>query len=397
MNFIRKIFKNGGVQSLISSILCVILGLALGYVALLIINADGAWEAITAVLQNFFRWPEGPMRDKYFAQTIVYTVPLLMCALSILFSYKVGLFNIGASGQYMAGAGIAIYAALAWQMPWYVCLLLAVVAGALIGALSGALKAYRNVNEVISGIMFNWIILYSVNMLLSSDVTKSPTAETYHILHKNPDAILPTLGLDKLIVNTEVGYSYFTIAVPIALLMAILIWVILNKTKFGYELKATGNNKNAAKYSGMKEKQNIIITMCISGALAGLGAALFYLTDIKQWEVNASSVNAMGFNGIAVAFLGCLNPIGSILAAFFIQHITFGGANYIDLSVYSSQISSLISSFIIYLCGFVLFFKYAMNKLIARSEEKEKAKAEAALTEEIPVPVEKNTDGGDAK
>lgn len=393
MKYIKSFFKNGGVQSLISSILCVVLGLALGYVALLIINADGAWEAITAVLGNFFRWPEGPMRDKYFAQTIVYTVPLLMCALSILFSYKVGLFNIGASGQYMAGAGIAIYAALAWGMSWWVCLILAVVAGAIVGALSGALKAYRNVNEVISGIMFNWIILYGVNMLLSSDITKSPTAETYHIMHKNREAILPTLGLENLIG----GYQYFTIAVPIALLMAVLIWVILNKTKFGYELKATGNNKNAAKYSGMKEKRNIIITMCISGALAGLGAALFYLTDIKQWEVNASSVNAMGFNGIAVAFLGCLNPIGSILAAFFIQHITFGGANYIDLSVYSSQISSLISSIIIYLCGFVLFFKYAMNKLIARSEEKEKAKAEAALTEEIPIPVEENTDGGDAK
>lgn len=392
MKYIKSFFKNGGVQSLISSILCVVLGLALGYVALLIINADGAWEAITAVLGNFFRWPEGPMRDKYFAQTIVYTVPLLMCALSILFSYKVGLFNIGASGQYMAGAGIAIYAALAWGMSWWACLILAVVAGAIVGALSGALKAYRNVNEVISGIMFNWIILYGVNMLLSSDITKSPTAETYHIMHKNREAILPTLGLENLIG----GYQYFTIAVPIALLMAVLIWVILNKTKFGYELKATGNNKNAAKYSGMKEKQNIIITMCISGALAGLGAALFYLTDIKQWEVNASSVNAMGFNGIAVAFLGCLNPIGSILAAFFIQHITFGGANYIDLSVYSSQISSLISSIIIYLCGFVLFFKYAMNKLIARSEEKEKAKA-AALTEEIPIPVEENTDGGDAK
>lgn len=393
MNFLKKLFKNGGVQSLISSILCVILGLALGYVALLIINADGAWEAITAVIGNFFRWPEGPMRTKYFAQTVVYTVPLLMCALSILFSYKVGLFNIGASGQYMAGAGIAIYAALAWNLSWWACLILAVVAGAVVGALSGALKAYRNVNEVISGIMFNWIILYGVNMLLSSDVTKSPTAETYHIMHKNIDAILPSLGLESLVG----GYQYFTIAVPIALLMAVLIWIILNKTKFGYELRATGNNKNAAKYSGMKEKQNIIITMCISGALAGLGAALFYLTDIKQWEVTASSVNSMGFNGIAVAFLGCLNPIGSIFAAFFIQHITFGGANYIDLSVYSSQISSLISSLIIYLCGFVLFFKYAMNKLIDRSDERKKKKEEAAAIEKTVLPDSENTDGGDGK
>ena len=387
MKYVRAFFKNNGVQSLLSSILCVIIGVLLGYVALLIINAEGAWEAITHVMMNFFTWPEdGPFRLRYFAQTVVYTVPLLMCSLSILFSYKVGLFNIGASGQYMAGAGIAIYAAIAWQMPWYVCLLLAVAAGAVIGAISGALKAYCNVNEVISGIMLNWIILYSVNMLLSSDITKSPTAETYHILHKNPDAMLPTLGLEELVG----GYQYFTIAVPIAILVAIAVSIILSKTKFGYELKATGNNKNAAKYGGMREKRNIIVTLCISGALAGLGAALFYLTDIKQWEVNASSVNAMGFNGIAAAFLGCLDPIGAIIASFFIQHITFGGG-YIDLSVYSSQISSLISSIIIYLCGFVLFFKYCVNHLIDRSEERKKKREEAALA------AEENEVGGDEK
>ena len=387
MKYVRAFFKNNGVQSLLSSILCVIIGVLLGYVALLIINAEGAWEAITHVMMNFFTWPEdGPFRLRYFAQTVVYTVPLLMCSLSILFSYKVGLFNIGASGQYMAGAGIAIYAAIAWQMPWYVCLLLAVAAGAVIGAISGALKAYCNVNEVISGIMLNWIILYSVNMLLSSDITKSPTAETYHILHKNPDAMLPTLGLEELVG----GYQYFTIAVPIAILVAIAVSIILSKTKFGYELKATGNNKTAAKYCGMREKRNIIVTLCISGALAGLGAALFYLTDIKQWEVNASSVNAMGFNGIAAAFLGCLDPIGAIIASFFIQHITFGGG-YIDLSVYSSQISSLISSIIIYLCGFVLFFKYCVNHLIDRSEERKKKREEAALA------AEENEVGGDEK
>ena len=223
-------------------------------------------------------------------------------------------------------------------------------------------------------------------MLLSSDITKSPTAETYHILHKNPDAMLPTLGLEELVG----GYQYFTIAVPIAILVAIAVSIILSKTKFGYELKATGNNKNAAKYCGMREKRNIIVTLCISGALAGLGAALFYLTDIKQWEVNASSVNAMGFNGIAAAFLGCLDPIGAIIASFFIQHITFGGG-YIDLSVYSSQISSLISSIIIYLCGFVLFFKYCVNHLIDRSEERKKKREEAALA------AEENEVGGDEK
>ena len=383
MKYVRAFFKNNGVQSLLSSILCVIIGVLLGYVALLIINAEGAWEAITHVMMNFFTWPEdGPFRLRYFAQTVVYTVPLLMCSLSILFSYKVGLFNIGASGQYMAGAGIAIYAAIAWQMPWYVCLLLAVAAGAVIGAISGALKAYCNVNEVISGIMLNWIILYSVNMLLSSDITKSPTAETYHILHKNPDAMLPTLGLEELVG----GYQYFTIAVPIAILVAIAVSIILSKTKFGYELKATGNNKNAAKYCGMREKQNIIVTLIIGGGLAGMGAALLYLTGMEQWSCSQSSVPGMGFNGIAAAFLGCLDPLGSLLSSFFIQHITNGGG-YVDKTMYCSQISDLISAIIIYLCGFVLFLRQFINSRIAKAEER---KAELAKQEEA-----ENAVGGD--
>lgn len=373
MKYVRAFFKNNGVQSLLSSILCVIIGVLLGYVALLIINAEGAWEAITHVMMNFFTWPEdGPFRLRYFAQTVVYTVPLLMCSLSILFSYKVGLFNIGASGQYMAGAGIAIYAAIAWQMPWYVCLLLAVAAGAVIGAISGALKAYCNVNEVISGIMLNWIVLYLTNMLLTT-VKEDASPYTKVLAHINESAVLPSLGLGALFNNNQ----YVGLAIPLSVLMAILVWVVLEKTKFGYELKATGYNKNAAKYCGMAEKRNVILSLMISGALAGMGAAMLYLTGYEQWQCSTSSVPAMGFNGIAAAFLGGLNPIGTVLASFFIQHITAGGA-YVDKSMYCAQISDLISALIIYLCGFVLFMKHAMNSYAAKREEKAALKARAA-------------------
>ena len=158
--------------------------------------------------------------------------------------------------------------------------------------------------------------------------------------------------------------------------MAILVWVVLNKTKFGYELKATGNNYNAARYAGMKEDRNIITTMLISGALAGMGAGLLFLTGIEDWETTISAVPGMGFNGIAVAFLGGLSPIGSILSAFFIQYITTGGGN-VDLQVYCSQISSLISSLIIYLCAFVAFFKlFIQNRIRANDEKKAAAAAE---------------------
>ena len=127
----------------------------------------------------------------------------------------------------------------------------------------------------------------------------------------------------------------------------------------------------------MAEKRNIILTLVIAGALAGLGGALLYLTDYEQWQCTASSVPGMGFNGIAAAFLGGLNPIGAIFSSYFIQHITAGGA-FVDKTMYCSQISDLISSIIIYLCGFVAFIKFAMKSGIAKSEKKKEDKAEKA-------------------
>ena len=178
-----------------------------------------------------------------------------------------------------------------------------------------------------------------------------------------------------------------------AVVIAILVWIVLEKTRFGYELRATGNNKNAAKYCGMAEKRNIILTLVISGALAGMGAAMLYLTGYEQWQCSTSSVPGMGFNGIAAAFLGGLHPMGTILASFFIQHITAGGA-YVDKSMYCAQISDLISAIIIYLCGFVLFMKYAMNSAIARREEKAILKERAAEKDEPPTDASEEK-GGD--
>jgi len=246
--------------------------------------------------------------------------------------------------------------------------------------MSGALKAYCNVNEVISCIMLNWIVLYGANMLLSS-VKETSSPYTIKIPTVNEGALIPKIrdlladmGIAELSPNLKsLLDQYVTIAIPLALLIAIAIAVLLSATKLGYELKATGLNKHAAKYAGMREKYNIILTMGIAGALAGIGAAMLYLTGFEQWSTTQSSVPAMGFNGIAAAFLGGLNPIGAVLSSVFIQHITIGGA-YVDKTMYSAEISSFIASVIIYLCGFVLFFKHFMNRLIDRREEKKALK-----------------------
>lgn len=369
----RSLLRSSAVQSLLASLLCILIGLLVGYVVLLIINPAGAGEAITTIVKNFMTYSRRNAQLKYLGSTLVKTAPLLMCSLSILFAYKVGLFNIGAAGQYVVGAGASLYCALAWHMPWYVCLLAAVVAGAALGAISGILKAYCNVNEVISCIMLNWISLYLVNTLLGR-VKESASPYTLTLASTNPGAILP--ALPSFCMAWFNNNQYVTIAIPLAILAAVLIWVLLEKTKLGYELKATGCNKFAAKYCGMQENRNLILTMSIAGALAGLGAAMLFLTGFEQWQCTQSSIPGMGFNGIAAAFLGGLSPLGSILSSYFIQHITNGGA-YVDKTMYSAQISDFISALIIYLCGFVLFFKFALNKWLDRRDEKQAKAAQA--------------------
>ena len=364
----NNLLRNSGLQSLLASLMCIMVGLLVGYIALLIINAEGAWEAITSIVKNFLYYPKPAQQLKYLGNTLVKTAPLLMCALSVLFANKAGLFNIGAAGQYVVGAGACLYMALGLQLPWWACLLGAIVAGALLGAASGFLKTKFNVNEVISCIMFNWISLYCVNMLLAK-VKETTSPYTMGLKGNAPQALIPSMGLGEFFTKNQ----YVTIAIPMALIVAAAIWVLLEKTKLGYELKATGNNKNAAKYAGMKENRNIILTMAIAGALAGMGAALLYLSGYEQWSTSQASVPGMGFNGIAAAFLGGLHPIGAIFSSFFIQHITAGGA-YVDKSLYCAQVSDFISSLIIYLCGFVLFMKTAMNRSLDKADEKRKAK-----------------------
>ena len=371
MNKKKSLLERDGALTIITSVICVILGLLVGFLALLIIEPKGALQAIVDVMKNFLAYNRSDLKLQYFGSTLAKTAPLVMCSLSVLFAYKVGLFNIGAAGQYSLGAGFAIYMGYCMKMPWYVCLLVGILAGAVSGALGGILRSYCNVNVVISGIMLNWISLYGVNVLVKPAMEPGGK-DTVRLINRASQAVLPTLCLDKLFNNN----LYVGLAIPASIVMAIIVWIVLDKTRLGYELKATGNNLNAAKYCGMKENRNIILTMVIAGGLAGMGGAMFYLTDIQQWNVNASAVPGMGFNGIAAAFLGGLNPIGCIFSSYFITHITIGGGN-VDLNIYCPQVSDFISAVIIYLCGFVLFFKTLIISRVKKSAEK-KAKALAA-------------------
>ena len=352
--------------SIVASLICIVLGLAVGFLVLTCINAENAVDGMSRIIKGGFH-----LKPKGIGSEIAQTAPLIMTGLSVAFAFKTGLFNIGAAGQYTVGVFGALYFALILHMPWYICLLAALVCGALWGAVPGVFKAYFNVNEVITSIMFNWIGLYLVNELMYNRITAmydQKTTRTYKISSTSPQSLIPDMGLNEIFKTNST-----TIAIFLAIAFAILVFVILSKTTFGYELKACGFNKDAAKYAGINEKRNIVLSMTISGALAGIGAGLYFLSGASEWNPQvATALPAVGFNGIPVALLALSNPIGVIFAALFVAHISVGGS-YLPTKYYQPEIADLIVAVIIYLCAFVMLFK----GVISGALEKKKAKRQA--------------------
>lgn len=360
--------KKSGVSDLSlsigASLICVVIGLIFGLIILFCINSENAWDGFMRIIKGgFFMAPKG------IGSVLAQTAPLIMTGLSVAFAFKTGLFNIGAAGQYTLGALGALYFALVLQMPWYVCLLAAMVFGAIWGAIPGIFKAYFNVNEVITAIMFNWIGLYAVNEIVYKgvwgDMYDMKTTRTYNLRTVAPQAIIPDMGLNALFKTRST-----TIAIFIAIMIAVVIYIIINKTTFGFELRACGLNKDAAKYAGINDKKNIVLSMTIAGALAGIGAGLYYLSGVSEWNPQVSTaLPAMGFNGIPVALLAMSNPIGVIVAALFVSHISVGGA-YLPTKYYQPEIADLIIAVIIYLCAFVSLFKgVILNKIKNKSKK----------------------------
>ena len=381
----------GGVGSLMASLTCILLGLIIGFIALLVLGwitlaQEGSALSFSEMLAKTWNSGFKAILSGGFYKTanamgmgvrseILQTAPLIMTGLSVAFAFKTGLFNIGAAGQYTVGAYFGLYAALVLHLPWWACLLASALGGAIWGAIPGIFKAFLNVNEVITAIMFNWIGLYGVNTLIYQGGTgvmyNTNTTKTYTIKQISPESLLPTFNVTV----DEKGYfgKMFlpTIGIFLAIGVAVVIWVILNKTTFGYELKACGHNKNAAKYAGINDKKNIILSMTIAGALAGLGAGLFYLSGSKEWEpLVSTALPAAGFNGISVALLASSDPLGCIFSALFIAHITVGGG-FMDASVFPGEVADIISGVVIYLCAFSLLFKGTILKLLTPKARKE--------------------------
>ncbi|MDD4290833.1 MAG: ABC transporter permease [Clostridia bacterium] len=358
----KDVFNSPGVRSLYSSLICIIIGLAVGFIVLLMLSPRNALSGFVTIIKGGFSY--GGLG---IASAIANSVPIIMTGLSVIFAFKTGLFNIGAAGQYTLGAFGGFLFAIVLDCPWYVCLIMATLFGAIWGAIPGIFKAFFNVNEVITSIMFNWIGLYLVNDIIYGGGTgvmyDRNYTKTYNLKVYHPSSVVPTWGLEKVFNSNTV-----TIAIFIAIIVAVVVWVILQKTKLGYELKSCGFNKNASRYAGISEKKSIIISMVIAGALAGLGGGLYYLSGTMQWNPqNSNSLPAQGFDGISVALLAMLNPLASVFSALLISHLAEGGGN-LDPRYFSREIANLITGVIIYLCAFSLFFKNKINDILGRKD-----------------------------
>ena len=385
---LSKLWQKDGTKSVLASLISILIGMAVGGVIILVVGVNnpnlglsGAWEGIRLVFGGLFstgRTAAGQLTFGFNSTNVgnmfFRATPLILTGLSVAVAFKTGLFNIGAAGQYTLGAYGALYCAIVLHLPWYVGLIASAVLGGIWGAIPGLFKAYLNINEVITSIMFNWIGLYLVNEIIYGNGTgvmyDSRNTRTWNLrrMEGAEGVTIPDFGLNDMFQTNST-----TIAIFLSIVVAILIWVVLDKTTFGYELKAVGLNKNAARYAGINEKKNLVLSMVIAGALAGFGAGLYYLSGVSEWNpLNSTTLPAMGFNGISVALLASSNPIGTIFSALFISHITVGGS-FLSTRYYPTEVADLISGIIIYLCAFSMLFRGKIAKLLSGGKRADKS------------------------
>lgn len=351
----KKVIESRGFSAFTATLMAIIIGLIFGYLVMLIASPQNASLGFSAVLTGGLK----KMGDVFY-----YATPILMTGLAVGFAFKMGLFNIGASGQYTMGMFFAMYVGFMFDLPagihWIACVLAGMIGGMLWGIFPGVFKAFLNVNEVITAIMFNYIGMYLVDMWVTSNanIYDAVRARTQYLPET---AKMPSLGVTG---------SNVSIAIIMGIIIAIALYIILNKTTFGYELKATGFNKEACHYAGMNGKKNIVVTMMIAGALAGLGGAFAILapTMIAGSSVTYEPVNvvaANGFNGIAVALLGSSNPIGIIFSAIFISYIQRGGT-LSSLYGFKPEIIDIVIAIIIYFSSFSMLMSGMLGKFFKK-------------------------------
>ena len=404
------LLKRDGTVKLLSSLLSIVIGLVVGGLIVLFvglgnseIGAEGASEGLRLIFAGILStgrsasgaltWGFNPTNV---GNMLFRAMPVIMTGLSVAVAFKTGLFNIGAPGQYLMGTMVSLIIALSIDtaavpagLVWLLAFVCGILAGALWGCIPGLVKAFLNINEVLACIMTNWIAANIVTWVFDGSVYRNVTEGTKsgYIYKTSFNGVATAkLGLDKLFPGSQVNAG-----ILIAVLFAIAMYILMNKTTLGFELKACGANRHSARYAGISDKRNIVLSMAIAGALAGGGASLYYLSgNTEFFWTTYQSLPAEGFNGIPVALLALNNPIGVIFAGLFMAMLNIIGLQLTNLTAYNEFITNVIIAIIVYLSAFSLVIRMF---ILGRKRKVPSKLGEEPAPKEPPAPPDAPPDG----
>ena len=382
---LTHLWGRDGTKSVLASLISIVIGLAVGGLIVVLVGLfnpsmglGAVWEGVRLVFGGLFSTGRSAAGQLTFGfnptnmGTMLFrATPLILTGLSVAVAYKTGLFNIGAPGQYLMGTAATLILALSIPtetvpavLVWVIAFVGGSLAGALWGCIPGLVKAFLNINEVLACIMTNWIAANLVTWLfdsgslfenLQNHVENTKTAYIYKTSFNG--VATSKMGLDVIFPNSQVNGG-----ILIAIVIAVFMYILMNKTTLGYELKACGANRHAARYAGISDKRNIVLSMAIAGALSGAAAALYYLSGNTEFFWNTyQSLPAIGFNGIPVALLAVCNPIGVIFTGCFMSMLDVVGQQLTNLTAYNEYITDVIIAIIVYLSAFSLVIKMAIS------------------------------------
>ncbi|MBE5769393.1 MAG: ABC transporter permease [Clostridiales bacterium] len=414
----KKFLQSDGMRTVLASLLSILIGMLAGGVVIFAVGVstpslgiNTVWDGIRLVVGGLFvtgRDATGALtfgfNPQMMGNMLFRATPLILTGLSVALAYKTGLFNIGAPGQYLAGTAATLFIALSlgtgcvkteglvepflgnannfiagqvgmfppWLV-WTLALIGGMIAGALWGAIPGLFKALLNVNEVLACIMTNWIAANLVTWVFDISNLKNLVENTKigYVYKTSFNGVATSkMGLDQVFPGSQVNGG-----ILIAILLAVVVYIIMNKTTFGFELKACGSNRFAARYAGIKDKRSIVVSMALAGALAGAAGSLYFLSGNTEffWSTY-QSLPAVGFNGIPVALLAGSNPIGVVFAGMFMSMLDICGLQLTNLTGYNEFITDVIIAVIVYLAAFSLVIKMVLARLGKKRSGKETVK-----------------------
>ena len=408
-NRFLKLWHQDGTRSVMASVLSILVGLIAGSLIILIVGLctpslglKSVWDGVRLVFGGLFATGRDAAGSLTFGfnpasvgNMLFRATPLILTGLSVAVAFKTGLFNIGAPGQYLAGTAATLFIALCVpssvippEIIWFLAFFGGMLAGALWGAIPGMLKSLLNINEVLACIMTNWIAANLVTWMFDGSDFRNLVENTKsgYIYKTTYNGVATAkLGLDKLFPNSQVNGG-----ILIAIVIAILMYILMSKTTLGYQLKACGSNRHAARYAGIADKRNIVLSMAIAGGLSGAAAALYYLSGNTEffWSTY-QTLPATGFNGIPVALLAASHPIAVIFTGCFMSMLDIVGLQLTNLTAYNEYITDVIIATIVYLSAFSLVIKMLL------SGRRKRRTAAVSAPAAAPAPAEPDKAAGD--